>query len=310
MKARPLDCLYPAAAACIWGSLYVVSKPALEILPPFTFVLLRYVVALLVLLPLAVRLCRTQGIRIAKEDISTFLFVGIAGYGISTGAQFLGTKLSSASVASLINAMNPVTIAVFAALLLRERITRTQVAALVVVIAGAAIILGDNLGSGQAAGILVSLVSVCLWSLMSVRVRRLGASYPPLLITTVALLIAGVCLIPVSAAEIWVSGGIQGWSWSLLPVVLYTGLICTALSQFCWNKGLTRLEASRCGMFYPLQPVVSTLLGVWILQEPVNARFLIGGVLIVGGIIWNIRSDRPATNGGKEHDHHHCKTSH
>lgn len=310
MKSRPLDCLYPAAAVSIWGSLYVVSKPALEILPPFTFVLLRYLIALVVLLPLTVRLCRAQNIRIARADLGAFLFVGIAGYAIATGTQFLGTKLSSASVASLINAMNPVTIAVFAALLLRERITRAQVAALAVVIAGAAIILGDNLGSGQAAGIVVSLVSVCLWSLMSVRVRRLGDSYPPLLITTAALLVASCCLLPVSAAEITLSGGIRGWSWGLVPVVLYTGLICTALSQFCWNKGLTRLEASRCGMFYPLQPVVSTLLGVWILHEPVDARFLLGGALIIGGIIWNIRPDRTPTKGEFRHDHHHCKTSH
>ena len=284
--------LCPAIAVTIWGSLYVVSKPVLGVIPPFTLVLLRYVLALCVLLPLAVRICRTQGIRIARADWGTFLFVGIAGYGIATGAQFVGTRLSSASVASLINSMNPVTIAVFAALLLREKLTRTRLAALGAVIVGAFIILGDSLGSGQAAGIAVSMLSVCLWSLMSVRVRVLGAKYPALVITTAALIIAGVCLVPVSAVELYSTGGLPAWDWKLVPPVLYMGLVCTALSQVLWNLGLAKLEASRCGMFYPLQPVVSTLLGVLILHESLSPRFLVGGACIIGGILCNIFGEK------------------
>ena len=111
MRADWRACLCSAVAVSAWGSLYVVSKPVLGVIPPFTLVLLRYLLALTVLLPLAIRICRRDGIRIARADRSNFLFIGIAGYGIATGAQFAGTRLSSASVASLINSMNPVTIA-------------------------------------------------------------------------------------------------------------------------------------------------------------------------------------------------------
>lgn len=160
-------------------------------------------------------------------------------------------------------------------------------------IAGAFVILGDQLASGQAAGIAVSLPAVCLWSLMSVRVRALSGKYPPLVITAAALLIAGICLIPVSAIELsYGFGNLSSWSWKLALPVLYMGLVCTALSQLLWNLGLCYLEASRCGLFYPLQPVISTILGVLILHEQISIRFFFGGALIIGGILCNIFSDK------------------
>lgn len=287
--------LCPIVAVSAWGSLYVVSKPVLDVIPPFTLVLIRYLLALLLLLPLAVRTCCRNGIRIRRKDWNSFLFVGIAGYGIATGAQFIGTRLSSASVASLINSMNPVTITMFAALILGERITRKKLAALAAAILGAFLILGDNLSTG-AAGILVSLLSVCLWSLMSVQVRKLSEAYPPLLITTAALVIAGIILLPVSLVELHFNAGIPDWNWGLAPSVLYMGWVCTALSQLLWNFGLSRLEASRCGMFYPLQPVISTLLGVLILHESISLHFLLGGACIIGGILCNIWSDKQTIN--------------
>ncbi len=178
-------------------------------------------------------------------------------------------------------------------MLLGERLTRTRLVALAAVIAGAFVILGDQLASGQAAGIAVSLLSVCLWSLMSVRVRELSSKYPPLVITTAALLIAGICLLPVSAIELSCGfGNLSSWSWKLALPVLYMGLVCTALSQLLWNLGLCYLEASRCGLFYPLQPVISTILGVLILHEQISIRFLFGGALIIGGILCNIFSDK------------------
>ena len=123
---------------------------------------------------------------------------------------------------------------------------------------------------------------------MSVRVRALAAKYPPMVITAAALVIAGICLVPVAAAEMYHVGRIPVLNRTLVFPVLYMGLICTALSQLLWNLGLSKLEASRCGMFYPLQPVVSTLLGVWFLHEVITPHFLLGGLFILGGIVCNI----------------------
>ena len=96
----------------IWGSIYVVSKFALDVMAPFMLLLIRYVVsvaALTVLLKL-----RGTRIKVKKEDRKYILIVGALGYFVSIGCQVMGTNLLDASLASLINAMNPISISILA----------------------------------------------------------------------------------------------------------------------------------------------------------------------------------------------------
>lgn len=104
----------------IWGSIYVVSKFALDVMAPFMLLLIRYVVsvaALTVLLKL-----RGTRIKVKKEDRKYILIVGALGYFVSIGCQVMGTNLLDASLASLINAMNPISISILAMIFLGEKI--------------------------------------------------------------------------------------------------------------------------------------------------------------------------------------------
>ena len=45
------------------------------------------------------------------------------------------------------------------------------------------------------------------------------------------------------------------------------------------------LNASTCSMFYPLQPLVSAVLGVVLLHEVITWQFVVGAILICSGIV-------------------------
>ena len=66
---------------------------------------------------------------------------------------------------------------------------------------------------------------------------------------------------------------------------IYLGVFGTAVAHTCWNKGLQTLDASTCSMFYPLQPLVSAVLGVLILHEVLTWNFIVGGLIICAGIL-------------------------
>src|SRR5699024_12635819 len=66
---------------------------------------------------------------------------------------------------------------------------------------------------------------------------------------------------------------------------LFRSLICTGLAQLLWNRSLAFLNAGTCSMFYPLQPVTSTLFGVLFLGEKLTVSFLLGGAIIICGIL-------------------------
>ena len=276
--------LFLSLTTSIWGSLYTVTRIALETVPPITLLFFRYVIASVALF--ALTRVMNKNMKIKREDWKYFLFIGAVGYFVSVGAQIVGTKYAGASVASLINATNPIFITFFAVLILKERLTRSKLIAMIATIIGAYVILGGAQTVGSVWGIAFSMTSVILWSLTSVSVRRITRGYDPIVLTTYAILIAVICALPFAGLELYLVPHGEIFSLRNILCFLYLGVICTALPNILWNKSLALVEASTCSLFYPLQPLVSVLLGVTLLGEQVDLKFGIGALLIVGGILY------------------------
>ena len=81
-------------AASIWGGMYVVSKVVLEVIPPFSLLAIRLVMGALVLgIVILIRDKRAeQKTTLTKEVFWSSFLVGVVGYGISLGFQFVGDE--------------------------------------------------------------------------------------------------------------------------------------------------------------------------------------------------------------------------
>src|SRR5688572_19250939 len=99
MSNRTLGAIYGILAASIWGGMYVVSDVVLERIPPFTLLTMRLLLGLLVL---GILLYRQKPSLPNGKTLREILAVGIVGFGISLGAQFVGTDLSTAVNGALI----------------------------------------------------------------------------------------------------------------------------------------------------------------------------------------------------------------
>jgi drug/metabolite transporter (DMT)-like permease len=270
--------------------LYIVTRIALETVPPITLLFFRYTIASVALFSLA--RIEKKCMRVKPEDWKYFIFIGVVGYFVSVGAQIFGTKYAGASVASLINATNPIFITLFAVLILKERLTRSKLVATITTFIGAYVILGGARTVGTVWGIAFSMVSVIFWSLTSVSVRRISRTYDPIVLTTYAISIAVICALPASGLELYATQHGDLFSIKNILCIFYLGLICTAVPNILWNKSLSLVEASTCSLFYPIQPLVSVFLGVTILGEKVDLKTGAGAVLIIGGILYAMRSER------------------
>ncbi len=148
--------LYLLLTFIIWGSLYVVSKFVLGKMPTGVVAFCRFLIAFIALSLWQ----RGKRKKIEKEDYKYVILLGFAGYFIAVGAQLLGTRYAGASMASLINALNPVTITVFAVIFLGEKMTLRKGLGVVLSLLGVYVILGKGSGEGSMLGILLSLFSV------------------------------------------------------------------------------------------------------------------------------------------------------
>lgn len=275
------------AAFLCWGTQYVMSKVALETIPPVTLLLVRYVVAaptLFILLKLRRKLKPVQ-----RGDVMTIAAIGFTGYFASFCVQMLGIDRLSGSVSSLLGAMNPVFIPILAALFLKEKLTAAKVACVAVSMAGVVVIVGVS-GTADPVGVVLMLLATFLWSSASIIIRRIAPAYDPMQVAMMAIL----CAMPLTG--IWSVFELQthAASFPLKTVLaaLFMGTVGTAAPHSLWNYCLSKMDASFCSMFYPLQPLVSATLGVMFLGEQITANYLVGALVICCGIVGAVISGR------------------
>ncbi|BCN29597.1 DMT family transporter [Anaeromicropila herbilytica] len=283
-KSNHIAYLYLLLVFGIWGSLYVVSKFVLGKIPTFTILFLRFLIASISLYFI---LGKKKLKRVEKGDYKYIALVGIGGYFISVSAQLIGTKLSSASYASLVNSLNPVVIMIMASIILKEKLTLKKIGSIVLALIGVYLIIGGGGANGQIVGIVFSIFSVLTWSLVSVFMRKVTQKYDSLQITLYGLIIAALCNLPISISEMITSNSIHIDIESVIAL-LYMSIICTGVAYVLWNKSLSILEAGTCSAFYPVQPLVSILLGIVFLGETITTNIVIGAILIIAGVLLSL----------------------
>jgi len=282
--------LYLSAAAAIWGGMYVASKYALDVVPPFTLLFLRYFFAAITL----ILLCRHSKIEIMpQEDRGTLFQIGFFGYFLSIAAQFIGTRLSSAHMGAVITTLSPVFQSGFAILLLGEKITAKQVTAIGFSLAGVLVITGlpgEAAGEPFFYGNLFLLLAACLWGYYSVLAKKIATRQPVLRITTWGIIMAtGFALLPaVSEINTWDAAVLKS-----LPVILsigYLAVLSTTVAYYCWNKGLSLMNPHQAGLFFFLQSIVGSILGWLILDESLSFPFFAGSFLIIAGVYFILKA--------------------
>jgi drug/metabolite transporter (DMT)-like permease len=271
-------------AASIWGGMYVVSKVVLEIIPPFTLVLIRL---LLGILTLALVLSLHGYPKITWKQFLQVVAVGFVGYGISLSLQFLGTKLSTAANGSLVTSATPAFVLLFASILLREKITLRRLAALVLATGGVVAVIDPRsaqLNPELFLGNLLLFGAAITWALYSVLVRKMTQSLDVLPFSLLAFFGGLPVTIPAAAWELN-TVGFGEISLGVVVGVLFLGVISTALAMILWNSAFAILDASVASLTFFAQPVVGTFLGWLFLGESITTLFILGGILIGIGLV-------------------------
>ncbi|MEI6289337.1 MAG: DMT family transporter [Chloroflexota bacterium] len=276
------------SAAAIWGGMYVVSKVVLEVIPPFSLLLLRLILGFAALLTI---IMIRGGFSVKKEQFWSYFGVGVIGYGISLGFQFVGTKLSTAANGSLVTSATPALVIPFALILLNEKITRKRLAAILLASIGVIAVIDPRnaeMTSKLFLGNISLLCAAITWALYSVLVRKVSYNTDILQASAIMLLGGLPITIPASIWEL-TSSSIGRITIPIIGGILFLGFISTAIAMFLWNYAFAKLPASVASLTFFAQPLVGSLLGWYFLSEKITPLFMAGGVLIGIGILISSR---------------------
>ncbi len=283
---------YGILAAAVWGGMYVVSDVVLEIIPPFTLLTIRLFLALIVLTALLRGQNPAAGM--ARGQVLALIGVGTLGFGISVGAQFVGTDKSTAINGTLITSASPAFILVFAALLLREQLSLPRIAAVALATLGVIIIINPanaSFGSQTFLGDLALLVAAVTWGLYSVLVRLVSRDTDTLRLTWLAFIGGLLVTVPASVVELG-ARPVGEVTFPVLLGVLYLGVVSTAGAMWWWNRAFALVPASTASLFFFAQPLVGAVLSVALLGQPMTANLWIGSGCIVVAVLLALRTGK------------------
>jgi len=274
--------------------MYVISDVILLTIPPFALLTVRLVIGSLVL---GLIVWRNPELRFpARQDILRLLGVGVVGFGISVGLQFVGTDKSTAVNGALVTSASPAFILVFAALILREKLTLRRISAVALASLGVVVIINPlqaNFSSDTFVGDLALALAALTWGLYSVLVRQVSKDFDTRIVTLCAFLggmiFAGSAMVVEHATR-----PIGAITPGVLLGVLYLGIISTAVAMWLWNRAFALVDASIAALFFFAQPLVGALLSALFLGQRMTPGLWVGSTLIVGGVLLSLTTSQPA----------------
>jgi drug/metabolite transporter (DMT)-like permease len=280
-RNRLLGFLSCALASSFWGCGFFFGKIALAEMSVGAMVLYRFLFATLGLLPLLV----THRPHLKASEWRTLLLASLLGIPLQFLFQFKGLSLTTVSHAALMVGTMPVILAVGATLFAQERLHTLGWLALVVSTTGAALIaLSGNRtvtahGPSLAGDLLVvlSLAIALFWVLLN---KKLMQSHSHIVITAYGTL-AGTLMLAIWIPLTQGLPPVHGISLKAWAALVASGILCTATTTLLWNWGMTQVPASQAGILLNMEPLIGSLLGVFLLREHLGPLAWLGGALIL-----------------------------
>ncbi|WP_161957372.1 DMT family transporter [Aestuariivirga litoralis] len=225
--------------------------------------------------------------RIPRADWPRFLVAGIAGMAGYNWFVNAGFELVPAGVGTLVTMIEPLMIAILAATLLGEKMTRWVLLGVAMAIAGAAVLFWPDLraeapSSVSPLGIFYLFLCCIGWAIYTIATKPLLAKHDSFTVTAITMLIAAPIMIGAASQPLpalFASLSLRQWA-EVAYLVLVTGLGGTML----WNYGSKHLSSTAAGTFLYLIPVVAVVAGALMLGEAVTVYVVAGGLLMLAGV--------------------------
>jgi drug/metabolite transporter (DMT)-like permease len=229
-----------------------------------------------------------------RRDIPVVLSVALLHMTIFSVLVAAGVRFLPASKAIVLGYTTPLWVAIAAPLLGKDTLTVPKLAGALLGLIGLAVILNptsiDWTNANVVLGAGMVILAAISWAanIIYIRAHRWIASPLQLLIWQVL-----VATIVLSAAAMIVEGLPHAeWSWKLVLLFLYSGLIGTALAYWAMSMVNKSISALTTALGTTGTPLVGIACAAILLGEPIDISLAVAAGLIIGGIGFATLGDR------------------
>ena len=216
--------------------------------------------------------------------------IGALGYAGCTTTFCIATTLTNAANAILLQYTAPLWVALLAAWLLRERVTRADWITIAVALGGMTLFFADSLAVGHLGGDVLAVLSGMCYAVMIVALRKQKEG------STVESIILGN-LLAFFIGLPWIIGApilpASGWT-----ALLVLGIVQLGVSYWLYSRAIKHVTALEGVLIPVIEPILNPIWVLLLLHEKPSRFALLGGVIVLAAVTLRaaktVRDRRPA----------------
>lgn len=263
----------------IWGSTFIITKQAIENVPVFSFLTLRFTVASFLLLIICLPRIRQITFRTILDGtiLGSFLFLTYA-------FQTIGLKYTQASVTAFITGLYVVLVPVLSLIILKKRPRPYAVTGVLLAFAGLVLITLNGsilLSRGE----FLVLINAVFASFQIVFIDFYSRRNDIFLLTTVQILV--VLIFSILSSVLFEKNSFSYvYSNQLVFAVFVTSILATVVA-FLIQTGLQKYTTpTKAAIIYSMEPVSSAFFSFFIGAELLTLRQYTGAMIIIFAVLF------------------------
>jgi len=281
MSVKTKAILVILLASIISGATTTVTKFALLQIPPFSFSLLRFLIASVVIFPFFLK-------SKVKFDRNFRYLIALSFLPIFNVAFYvLGQKRTTASIGALLYAGTPILVSIFSYFILKKNPSIKQWLFVLIGLVGVCFVIllplieKKSLYAGNLKGNLLISIGVIFWAIYNVLSKKYQQRYSPIVITSTFIFSAAVIFFFLSLPELaqnhaWINNLKPSSIFAVIYLAVGTTLLGYVLNQYAIKFGGPLLAS----LAFYLFPIFAYLSAFILLGERITTVLIIGTILV------------------------------
>jgi len=286
--SRWLTLLAFAIIYFVWGSTFLAIRISVREIPPLLCAAMRFFVAGLILF--AWTIARREPWPTRPQWLSA-LFIALLIFVGDYGLLFWAEQRVPSGLAAVMMATIPAFMALSEIIILRtQRLTLRLASALLIGLAGVAVLISRSLNLGGAPidtlGAIALIFGSINWSVASILTRKVPLPPSKVMSAGAQMFAGGILLAIVSAAfgefHRFRPESVSRGAWLSLIYLIVAGSII-GFTAYLWL--IHHQPPTKVGTYAYVNPVVAVLIGYFFAAEPLGTRTILGTLLILVSVI-------------------------
>ncbi len=262
----------------IWGLGFTLAKVAfvLSDFPPILLIAFRFALTTLVLL---------WFVKPPVGFMHRIFWISVVSATIQYALTFTGLDGLNASTAIIVVQLEFPFMVIMAAVVFKDHLSWSQIAGIALAFSGIIMIAGQPQLQDDLLPVFLVIGGAFTWAVGQIMIKKLGGQVGGF--TLIAWVAAFATPQLFLASWLFEEGQIQAirtMNWIGWAVVVYLGLVMTALGYSIWYHLLGKFRISQVGPFLLLLPVTSIAGSVLLLDEQLSKIEFVGAIIVISSV--------------------------